>query len=342
MSEYGHYFYDWYSRHRSYLERQALREAKHLEYLERQKQREERHQAYLERQARREANKKAYFDRLTENVLRFRTQYKNTLDDIKRQGLDVFIEHDFVLVSQQLQQIDRLLSGDNVEQARNLSLEIGQSIHGLFRLAREEKKRIELREEQLSIERKKQQQAEIQRQARQDFIEQMKRNLEADRGSNPEAVDQAVQKLDNLKENVESLSANDFHEQLLEESDKVDGEIADETVRREVIKAIYHSLKKTGFIVSNPQLNGDVVLLRAQKPAGQQAEFSVKVDGGLTFKFDNYEGQKCKKDIDEVTTLLDECYGVKLSNRKVLWSNPDHIKKGSKSDPAGDGMQATD
>lgn len=62
----------------------------------------------------------------------------------------------------------------------------------------------------------------------------------------------------------------------------------------------------------------------------------MKLDGRLTFKFDNYEGQKCKKDIDEVTTLLDECYGVKLSKGKVLWSNPDRIQRGSKENPIGD------
>ena len=136
------------------------------------------------------------------------------------------------------------------------------------------------------------------------------------------------------------MSDADLQEHLVSETDKVDGEIADETVRREVIKAIYQSLRKTGFIVDAPQLNGDVVLLRAQKPAGQQAEFKVKLDGGLTFKFDNYEGQKCKKDINEVTALLEECYGVKLSNNKVIWSNPDRIQKGSRDNPAGNGKQA--
>ncbi len=346
MSEHSNYFFDSVIRLREYLERQRRREAKHQEYLERQRQHEQRrkqqHQEYLERQARREANKKAYFDRLTDNVLRFRTQYENTLNDIKRQGLDVYIRHEFDTISQQIQQLDLLLSRDEAEDARDLSLQIGQSIHGLIRLAREEKRRIERKEEQLSLERKRKQEAEIQRQARQEFIEQMKRNLEADSQSNPEAVQEAVQKLDSLKEEVESMSNSDLQEQLVAQSDKVDGEIADETVRREVIKAIYQSLKKTGFIVSTPQLTGDVVLLRAQKPAGQQAEFTVKLDGGLTFKFDNYEGSKCRKDIDEITALLDQCYGIKLSNRKVSWTNPDRIQKGSKSDPAGDELQAKD
>ncbi len=335
MSEFTLFSFDREERRQAYLERQARREASHLAYLERQRQRAERYQAYLERQARSEANRATYFERLTNNVLRFRTQYENTLNDIRRQGLEVFIRGEFDTVSQQLQQLDRLISNDDAEAARDLSLKIGQSIHGLVRLAHEEKRRVERREEQLSLEKAKQRDAEIQRQAREDFIEQMKRNLEADRESSPEAVQETVQKLEDLKDRAESMSDTDLQEQLVAESDKIDGEIADETVRREVIKAIYQSLRKAGFIVSSPQLTGGVVLLRAQKPAGQQAEFTVKLDGGLTFKFDNYEGQKCRKDIDEVTKLLDECYGVKLSGRKVLWSNPDRIQKGSRNHPSG-------
>ena len=144
-----------------------------------------------------------------------------------------------------------------------------------------------------------------------------------------------------MKDNIESMSESELQEKLTDESDKVDGEIADETIRREVIMSVYQSLKKTGFIVNNPVIDGEVVVLRAQKPAGQQAEFTVKLDGELTFKFDQYEGQKCRKDIDDVTKLLDECYGVRLSNEKVLWSNPDRIQKGSKENPSGGGAQSS-
>ena len=340
MSRYESFDWDWEERHQAYLERQARREARHQAYLERQAQREARHQAYLERQARREANRIAYFEHITGNVQRFRTQYGKTLDDLRRQGLEQYVQNEYDEINRNLQQIDNLLASDEVEAARDLSLKIGQSIHGLFPRARQEKTRIERKERALERKEKERQEAEIRQRARQEFIEQMKRNLEADMESNPEAVQDAVQKLDDLKDRVDTMSDTDLQEQLVSESDKVDGEIADETVRREVIKAIYQSLRKTGFIVNAPQLTGDEVLLRARKPAGQQAEFKVKLDGGLTFKFDNYEGQKCRKDIDEVTALLDECYGVKLNDRKVLWSNPDRIQKGSRENPSGGKTQA--
>lgn len=277
----------------------------------------------------------AYFERLANNVLRFRGQYAKILDDIKNQGLHAFVPQEYGKISSQILKLDQLLADNEVESARDLSLEIGQTIHGLFSLARNEKSRFERKERQQRKEDEERTRAEIQQQANLSFIEQMKQNLVADKESNPEAVEKAVQKLESLKSKAGCMSASELQERLVTESDKVDGEIADETVRREVIKAIYQSLRETGFIVSSPLLSGEVVVLKAQKPAGQQAEFTVKLDGGLTFKFDNYEGQKCKNDIDEVTALLDECYGVKLSNQKILWSNPDRIQKGSKDNPAG-------
>ncbi len=340
--------------HEAYLERQRREHEAYLErqrreqeaYLERQRQQ---HLAYLERQreieqqrhAQREENRRAYYERLTNNVLRFRAQYENTLNDVKNQGLYPYIQSEYDEIARKVQQLDVLLNNESIEAARDLSLEIGQSIHGLIPLARKAKRQAEQKERQERLEEARRLEEEIRRKARQDFIDQMKRNLEQDKDSNPKAVEESVKNLERLKNNIGSMSESELQDKLTEESDKVDGEIADETVRRQVIKSIYLSLKKAGFIVSNPQLTGDVVLIRAQKPAGQQAEFTVKLDGGLTFKFDNYEGQKCRKDIDEVTRLLDECYGVKLSDAKVLWSNPDRIQKGSKENPSGGGAKSS-
>ena len=343
-----HAFFSWsYESHQAYLERQARREANHLAYLERQRKREQRHQAYLERQARREANRAAYFERVTNNVLRFRAQYENILDDVKRKGLDAFVKQEFDEIAQKLQRTRSLLDSDNVEAARDLTLEVGQSIHGLIPLARKAKKSSERKQRQEKLEEarrqeeERRQEKEIRRKARQDFIEQMKLNLEQDRDSNPEAVEESVKNLERLKDKIETMSESELQEKLTEESDRVDGEIADETIRRQVIVSVIQSLKRTGFIVNHPQVDGDLVVLRAQKPAGQQAEFTVKLDGELGYKFDNYEGQKCRKDIDEVTRLLDECYGIKLGSEKVVWSNPDRIQKGSKENPSGGGMKSS-
>ena len=41
------------------------------------------------------------------------------------------------------------------------------------------------------------------------------------------------------------------------------------------------------------------------------------------------------KDIDSFETDLQDVYGFKLSDKKVLWENPNRIKKGSRENPIG-------
>ena len=148
-------------------------------------------------------------------------------------------------------------------------------------------------------------------------------------------MEKAVNQLSELEKQQGRLSLAELHERVRVLDDELVVKIADEDVRQRNVRAIYQSLKKAGFVVDNPKISGDVVILRSQKPAGQRAEFAIKADGGLTFKFDKYEGQKCKQDIDQVTALLDECYGIKLEETKTLWSNPDKIQKGQKDLPIG-------
>lgn len=286
---------------------------------------------------RRNSRQAAYIERITNNVRYFCSKYENILDEIQYQGFDKYIENEYTEIREKIRLIDTLLYSEdvnNVNQARDLSFEIGNVIYGLKHLAKIEKSRIENGNRILKREEQRKR-LEINKNARNDFIEQIKLNLEADRSNNPAAVENAVKKLDSFKNQADLLSNDDFIKQLRSETAKTDDEIVDETVRRGAIKAIYLSLKKFGFIIQHPKLEGDVVVLRAQKPAGQQAIFSVKIDGQLTYKFDNYEGQKCRQDIEQVSSLLEECYGIKLSKRKVLWSNPNRIQKGEKDGPLG-------
>ncbi len=291
-------------------------------------------------QTRREARRIAYLERIGNNVRRFRKRYGDTLADLRRQGLDVWVRQEHDEISAKLQRLDQLIAANSMELARDLSFEIGQDIHGLFPRARRNRAGGGSRPPRRGQEETDRQEQEIRQRARQDFIEQMKRDLEDEKESDSRAVQDAVRKLDELKDKLPTMAAGELQDQLIAEANKVDETIADETVRREVVRAIYQSLRKTGFIVEAPQLTGETVLLRARKPAGQQAEFGIKTDGEMLFKFDHYEGQKCRKDIDEVTSLLEECYGIKLDNKKVLWSNPDRIAKGARDNPAGGGTQA--
>ena len=164
--------------------------------------RERRHQEYLERQARREANRAAYFARISSNVQRFREQYGKILNEIRQQGLDSFIQEDFRSICEKVQQLDQLLALEDVEAARDLSFEIGQFIHGLIPRARRERQQQGLNGRRAGT---GQQDSEIKRQARQDFIEQMRKNLELDKEDNPAAVQDAINKLDDLRGRTESM-----------------------------------------------------------------------------------------------------------------------------------------
>lgn len=136
-----------------------------------------------------------------------------------------------------------------------------------------------------------------------------------------------------LTEQLESVrrKTNDEPEksqELLNEIIKqMDTAIEEEAVRREMVKAVYKSLQEAGFHVQKPKLvkdkGKDEVLIAASRPAGNRALFQIELDGQCAYKFDNYKGQTCQKDIQQVLPKLTDIYGVDLSEARVLWSNPD-------------------
>lgn len=117
-----------------------------------------------------------------------------------------------------------------------------------------------------------------------------------------------------------SQIANEIHQ-------AEDTAIEDEAIRKEMVKAVYQSLKQAGFTVLNPIKQGEgadsVVVVQASRPQGNQAKFRVKLDGSVRYEFDNYKGQRCKEDMAQVLPKLSEIYGVDLSDERVIWENPD-------------------
>lgn len=117
-----------------------------------------------------------------------------------------------------------------------------------------------------------------------------------------------------------SQIANEIHQ-------AEDTAIEDEAIRKEMVKAVYQSLKQAGFTVLNPIKQGEgadsVVVVQASRPQGNQAKFRVKLDGSVRYEFDNYKGQHCKEDMAKVLPKLSEIYGVDLSDERVIWENPD-------------------
>lgn len=120
------------------------------------------------------------------------------------------------------------------------------------------------------------------------------------------------------EEQTEALS------QLAQEQDEA---AIDENQRREVVRAVYQSLQQAGFVVDGPEhfisQGQDEVLIRARRPAGAQADFRVNLSGNLSYKFHQYKGKTCEKDIAPVMAKLQDAYGISLSDKRVIWVNPD-------------------
>ena len=129
-------------------------------------------------------------------------------------------------------------------------------------------------------------------------------------------------------EQAEALS------QLVQEQDEA---AVDESQRREVVRAVYQSLQQAGFVVDGPEHlvseGEDQVLIRARRPAGAQADFRVNLCGHLSYKFHQYKGKTCEKDVAPVMATLQDAYGISLSDKRVIWVNPDDQDQDSRPYP---------
>ena len=155
-----------------------------------------------------------------------------------------------------------------------------------------------------------------------------KEQLAAGRERAPAEVDALLARLDALAQESRAggISEVDLQQQLAQLGDASDVALADEECRREVVRSLVETLGNLGFVVRPPQRESghkDEVLISARKPAGQAADFRIAVDGHWTAKFERYEGMGCKDDIDKMDAMLQEIYGISLSDKRVEWQNPD-------------------
>ena len=169
-------------------------------------------------------------------------------------------------------------------------------------------------------------------------IEDIEDNLKKENIESKENIEKRNKLLQQIETTKESLNNDsDNIENIVQDIEAIDKETDDiritEEVRREVVKSIIKSLKGSEFEVSAPELikddNGGIVKIIAKKPSGKRAVCKVSLNGKLEYIFDNYEGLTCVKDIDKFNKDLEEIYSIKLSDKKVLWENPDKISKGA-------------
>ena len=130
-------------------------------------------------------------------------------------------------------------------------------------------------------------------------------------------------------ENIDKVTKGSEDVSPLEMMDSATTEIFDEKLRRSAVQAIVKSISAKGFIVKKENIRHiketDTVKITAMKPGGQKAEFSIDLDGKFMYHFQGYEGQACQKDISPLEKDLEEVYGIKLTDRKTIWDNPDKL-----------------
>ena len=116
---------------------------------------------------------------------------------------------------------------------------------------------------------------------------------------------------------------------LVEIREAATTEIVGEKVRQKSMKLIMKAITERGFIVDkkNIKINRETneVTMVALKASGERATFKIFLDGKFIYDFRGYEGQACQKDIEPFMTALEEVYGVHVTERQEIWSNPDKI-----------------
>lgn len=104
-------------------------------------------------------------------------------------------------------------------------------------------------------------------------------------------------------------------------------EVVEEKVRQKSMKLIKKAIAERGFIVDkkNIKINRETneVTMVALKASGERATFRIFLDGKFIYDFKGYEGQACQKDIEPFMTALEEVYGMHITKRQEIWSNPD-------------------
>lgn len=114
---------------------------------------------------------------------------------------------------------------------------------------------------------------------------------------------------------------------IAELNERASQAIVSEGLRKKALRKIKQCVEQRGFIVdkTNIRKNGDTVTMIAHKIGGETAIFRVNINGSFVYDFQGYEGQACQKDIEPFIKDLQEVYGVDLTDRKEIWSNPDKI-----------------
>ena len=156
---------------------------------------------------------------------------------------------------------------------------------------------------------------------------------------NKEKTKQFLDRINQLRSGLADgkVDAETVEKQIATLETEVDDTLISEETRRETVKAIIKQLRTQEFTVEKPQVvqtdGKNYVKIVAKQPSGKRAICNIDLHGKIAYKFDNYEGMTCLKDIEKFNVDFQQVYSVKLSDERVLWSNPDKLDKDATSTP---------
>lgn len=168
-------------------------------------------------------------------------------------------------------------------------------------------------------------------------LQMMQEQLTQKKVEDQEKAQVLMKQISALQEQISSDSKPqpEIEQELAKIESDMDDTLISEDVRREAAKSVFLSLKKQGFQVKPPQLvqdqNHNYVRIVAQKPSGKRVQCRLDLHGKLLYKFDEYEGMTCLKDIEQFNVELEQVYSISLSDERIIWENPDRLSKDSHS-----------
>lgn len=172
-------------------------------------------------------------------------------------------------------------------------------------------------------------------------LEEVQASVQQEKIEDQKASKEFLARLESLQRDLAcgTCSAEAAEQEIMQIETQIDDTLITEEVRRQTVRAIVKQLRSQDFAVSAPTVikndSGSFVCITAKKPSGKRAECQIDLKGKIRYKFDKYEGMTCLKDIERFNVDLDKIYSVKLSDERVLWSNPDRLSKDADQMPTG-------
>lgn len=158
-------------------------------------------------------------------------------------------------------------------------------------------------------------------------IEDVKKSVAAEKFEDISKSQALLDKLEEIKSRavMGAVSVKEVQEQIKVVTEETDEALVGEEVRRETVKAVYKWFNDHDFTLSKPKLIDGAVVITAQRPSGNKAQFKLTLDNKMWYRLDGYEGQSCLKDISSAKADWESVYGITFSDEVVKWQNPDRI-----------------